>query len=132
MPPLNILHVFRAPVGGLFRHVVDLARAQVARGHRVGLIADLRTGGTRAEELLAALAPTLALGLTRVPMRRHVAPSDGLVFAHVRRRIAESKADVVHGHGSKGGAFARLAAGSLGPLRVYTPHGGNLLFPEET
>ena len=32
---LNILHVLRAPVGGLFRHVVDLARGQIARGHRV-------------------------------------------------------------------------------------------------
>ena len=48
MKPLNILHVFRAPVGGLFRHVLDLTREQIARGHCVGLIADLRTGGTRA------------------------------------------------------------------------------------
>src|SRR5262249_61340693 len=28
--PLAILHVFRAPVGGLFRHVVDLVRGQAA------------------------------------------------------------------------------------------------------
>ena len=35
--PLNILHVFRAPVGGLFRHVVDLARGQAARGHKVSV-----------------------------------------------------------------------------------------------
>ena len=41
--PLNILHVLRAPVGGLFRHVVDLARGQAERGHRVGLIADSMT-----------------------------------------------------------------------------------------
>ncbi|TXM81965.1 glycosyltransferase family 1 protein, partial [Methylobacterium sp. WL122] len=34
--PRRILHVFRAPVGGLFRHVVDLARLQAATGHRVG------------------------------------------------------------------------------------------------
>ena len=46
--PLNILHVLRAPVGGLFRHVTDLARGQAARGHRVGLIADRSTGGTLA------------------------------------------------------------------------------------
>ena len=45
MKPLNILHVFRAPVGGLFRHVLDLTREQTARGHRVGLIADSNTGG---------------------------------------------------------------------------------------
>ena len=37
---LRILHVFRAPLGGLFRHVVDLAGEQVARGHDVGLFFD--------------------------------------------------------------------------------------------
>jgi hypothetical protein len=57
MTPLNILHVFRAPVGGLFRHVLDLAREQIARGHRVGLIADSTTGGARAEAVLGELAP---------------------------------------------------------------------------
>ena len=49
MASLNILHVLRAPVGGLFRHVVDLARGQAERGHRVGLIADSSSGGAQAE-----------------------------------------------------------------------------------
>src|SRR4029078_2790688 len=102
MSTLNILHVFRAPVGGLFRHVLDLAREQVARGHRVGLIADSTTGGPRAEETLRELAPSLALGLTRLPMRRHVGPGDAGVLAHVMRRIAQTGADIVHGHGAKG------------------------------
>ncbi len=57
MQTLNILHVFRAPVGGLFRHVLDLTREQVARGHRVGIVADRRTGGAHAEECCANLRP---------------------------------------------------------------------------
>ena len=61
---LNILHVLRAPVGGLFRHVVDLARGQAARGHRVGVIADSSSGGARAEEALADLSSVLALDLS--------------------------------------------------------------------
>ena len=64
--PLNIIHVFRAPVGGLFRHVVDLVRGQIARGHRVGIIADSTTGNARSDEIFAELAPQLALGLTRI------------------------------------------------------------------
>ena len=56
---LNVLHVLRAPVGGLFRHVLDLARGQIAHGHRVGFIADASTGGAWAEESLARLAPNL-------------------------------------------------------------------------
>ena len=46
--PLKIVHVLRAPLGGLFRHVVDLTREQTARGHHVGLICDSSTGGDRA------------------------------------------------------------------------------------
>jgi glycosyltransferase involved in cell wall biosynthesis len=132
MQPLNILHVFRTPVGGLFRHVVDLAREQMARGHRVGLIADSSTGGPRADEIFAELAPRLALGLTRVPMGRNPGPGDISALIHVMQRIRQSRADVVHGHGAKGGAYARLAPTPKTSIRVYTPHGGSLHFGRDT
>jgi glycosyltransferase involved in cell wall biosynthesis len=132
MAPLNILHVFRSPVGGLFRHVADLSREQAARGHRVGLIADSDTGGARADAMFEALKPSLALGLTRIPMRRHLGFGDIAAIAHVMRRSAEVNADVVHGHGAKGGAYARLAFRNKGAVRVYTPHGGSLLFGHDT
>ena len=132
MAPLNILHVFRTPVGGLFRHVIDLTREQIARGHRVGLIADSSTGGPRADAVFSELAPQLALGLTRVPMHRNPHPSDFPRLIHVMRRIAQSNADVVHGHGAKGGAYARLALTLKRAVRAYTPHGGSLLFSHES
>src|SRR5215813_954736 len=114
--PLNILHVLRAPVGGLFRHVSDLARGQIARGHRVGVIADSSTGAGEAEAALAALRPELALGLTRVPMSRHIGTGDVAAVAHVSQRAAEAAADVLHGHGAKGGAYARLPMAPAGGL----------------
>jgi glycosyltransferase involved in cell wall biosynthesis len=132
MAPLNILHVFRAPVGGLFRHVLDLTREQIARGHRVGMIADSLTGGATAEKILGELAPSLALGLSRYPMYRHANPGDMLALAHVMRRVANAKADVVHGHGAKGGAYARLSFNARRAVRAYTPHGGSLLFGHES
>jgi glycosyltransferase involved in cell wall biosynthesis len=122
---LNILHMLRAPVGGLFRHVVDLARGQIARGHRVGMIADSGSGGARADATLAELAKELALGLSRVPMSRQLGISDPAAVAHVARRAAEAGVDVLHGHGAKGGAYARLARNARA-IRVYTPHGGSL------
>ena len=48
------------------------------------------------------------------------------------RRIAQSGADVVHGHGAKGGAYARLALTRKRAVRAYTPHGGSLLFSHDT
>ena len=121
--PLKILHVLRSPVGGLFRHVIDLARAQATRGHQVGIVADSSTGGARAEAAFASLSDQLALGLTRVPMSRHVGFSDLAAQRHVARRARDTGADVLHGHGAKGGAYARLCGGAI---RVYTPHGGSL------
>ena len=124
--PLAILHVFRAPVGGLFRHVVDLVRGQATAGHRVGIVADASTGGARAEAALAELAPLLALGVTRVPMSRHLGVRDVTAVRRVAQAIAARGADVIHGHGAKGGAYARLVGTRA--LRAYTPHGGSLHF----
>src|SRR5262245_33270028 len=121
---LRILHVLRAPVGGLFRHVIDLAGGQAARGHHVGIVADSSTGGARAQAALNALASRLALGVTRVPMSRHLDVGDVAAIKAVSRRAAEVDADVLHGHGAKGGAYARLARHRA--IRVYTPHGGSL------
>ncbi|MGQ3357626.1 MAG: glycosyltransferase family 4 protein [Phreatobacter sp.] len=130
MQSLSILHVMRAPVGGLFRHVVDLATAQAARGHRVGIVADASTGGDRANAVFEGLKPALALGLARVPMSRELGPADWSAGRAVASFIADKDVDVVHGHGSKGGAFARLAGGSR--LKVYTPHGGSLHYSRGT
>ncbi|QCI68877.1 glycosyltransferase [Phreatobacter stygius] len=128
--PRAILHVMRSPVGGLFRHVVDLAREQSARGHRVGIVADASTGGERAAGILTALDAELALGVTRVAMSRDLGPSDWSAGRHVARRLAAMNVDVVHGHGSKGGAYARLVGGDR--LKVYTPHGGSLHYSRRT
>jgi len=132
MESVKILHIFRAPVGGLFRHVLDLTRAQIARGHKVGIIADNLTGGARAEEVLHQLRPDLALGLTRFPMRRHANPGDFFALNHVINRVTETQADVIHGHGAKGGAYAQLVVGHKRAVRAYTPHGGSLLFGHES
>lgn len=125
---LRILHVFRAPLGGLFRHVQDLARGQAARGHEVGIFCDSTTGGARAEQVFADLAPELALGVTRVAMSRYPSLTDARAQASAVATRARLTPDVVHAHGSKGGVYARLPA-MLAPGRryvtAYTPHGGS-------
>lgn len=121
---MRILHVLRAPVGGLFRHVVDLARAQAERGHLVGVIADGAPASPQSEATLKSLAAVCKLGVQRIPMSRHLGPPDKSAIRHVAARVIETKAEILHGHGAKGGAYARLAR--VDALRVYTPHGGSL------
>jgi glycosyltransferase involved in cell wall biosynthesis len=130
--PLRILHAVRAPVGGIFRHILDLANGQADRGHHVGIIADSLTGGARAEAALAEIAPRLKLGVRRLAIHRDPHPADILIWAHFMYLIWRLKPDVVHGHGAKAGAFIRLKARSKRSIRVYTPHGGSLHYPLNT
>ncbi len=131
--PLRIVHVLRAPVGGLFRHVLDLSAEQAARGHAVGIVADSLTGSARADAALAALAPHLALGLCRLPIRRLPHPGDLAAIFAINRLLDAWAPNVLHGHGSKGGALARLAFWpGAKAIRVYTPHGGSLHFARGT
>lgn len=132
MHSLKILHVLRAPIGGLFRHVVDLVQGQIARGHRVGIVADSLTGNDRSRDILAGLAPLLALGLTLTPIHRPFGPQDLSAFFHITKRVRKTEPDVIHGHGAKGGAFARLALAGKPAIRAYTPHGGSLLLNHTT
>ncbi len=125
---LKITHVLRAPVGGLFRHVMDIAHGQIGRGHRVGLIVDSATGGKHADAVLAELEPHLALGLTRVAIPRELGLADVSALHLIAQRIRLLAPDVLHGHGAKGGALARLAWGAPDAIRVYTPHGGSLIY----
>jgi glycosyltransferase involved in cell wall biosynthesis len=130
--PLRILHAVRAPVGGIMRHILDLANGQAERGHHVGIVADSLTGGTRAEAALSEIEPRLKLGVRRLAIHREPHPSDPLVWARLMHLIWRLRPHVIHGHGAKSGAFTRMKGRSKSSIRVYTPHGGSLHYPLDT
>jgi glycosyltransferase involved in cell wall biosynthesis len=130
--PLRILHALRTPVGGIFRHVIDLAAGQAERGHDVGILTDSLTGGARADAQLAELAPRMRLGIHRMPIHRAPHPSDLLTWLRFNRLARQLAPQVLHGHGAKTGVFVRLPAAAPGRIRVYTPHGGSVHFGPHT
>ena len=130
---LRILHCFRSPVGGIFRHVRDLVEEQRAAGHEVGILCDSTTGGAHEDRLFDSITPLLSLGLTRIPMRRAITPSDLPALYRSYKHIKSLRPDILHGHGAKGGALARLIGSTLRVnkfrvARLYSPHGGSLHF----
>lgn len=123
---MRSLQVFRTPVGGLFRHVRDLVRGLTALGHEVGIVCDSTTGGPAAETALAALEQSCRLGIHRLPIGRMPGLADVNAATAIARIAATVKPDILHGHGAKGGVYARLAGSRLKIPSLYTPHGGSL------
>jgi glycosyltransferase involved in cell wall biosynthesis len=135
--PLRIVHCFRSPVGGIFRHVRDLTEAQVAAGHQVGIVCDSTTGGDYEEKLFDGMKHMLALGVHRTPMQRHIGPGDLTSAWRTYRIIKGLQPNIIHGHGAKGGVYARLFGSLLRVsrsrvARLYSPHGGSLHYDEGT
>ncbi len=134
---MRILHCLRAPVGGLFRHVLDLASEQAARGHDVGILADSNAADRLTGPKFAAIEPAMKLGISRIAMGRQPGLGDFRAYRSVLQHARQRNLDVLHGHGAKGGAYARLAARSLkkegqSARAFYTPHGGSLNFEPGT
>ena len=130
-PSLRIVHCFRSPVGGLFRHVRDLVDAQIADGHQIGIVCDSSTGGEYEDRLFDAIKPKLALGLSRVEMQRHIGIGDAVAAWRTFKALKALKPDILHGHGAKGGVYARVFGTFMrGPqgrtARLYSAHGGSL------
>ena len=119
--------VVESSSGGTGRHVIDLCRGLAARGCDVHL---LFSPGRVDALFLRRLGDLDGVCCTPLPMRTCIHPSDLLSVWAVRRYVSEfGPFDVVHGHSSKGGALARLAAPGTGAEPFYTLHGLVMMDP---
>jgi len=117
--------------------VRDLVATQAQNGHQVGIVCDATTGGPREEALLEELQPYLTLGIHRIAMQRHIGTGDIKAAFKAYRIIKKLQPDILHGHGAKGGVYARLFGSVLRVFksrvaRIYSPHGGSLHFDRKT
>ncbi|MEM1284112.1 MAG: glycosyltransferase family 4 protein [Pseudomonadota bacterium] len=124
--PVRVLIITRAPVGGLWRHILDLTDGLLERGFELGIVVDKLRASSYVHQTLDRFAPRLALGVHALDMPRLPGWSDIAIARRCRALAKELKADIVHGHSAKGGLYARLASAGRPQKSVYTPHGGSL------
>ena len=124
---MKVLHVVEATTAGVGRHVLDLC-VHLRRADLQIVVAcprvrdDARKDTAFVDSLREAGIPA-----TLVPMRRRIhPPADLRATFRLAKLIRRERVDVVHGHSSKAGALARLAAlrvrSSERPAVVYTPN----------
>lgn len=108
---MHCLLVTEPGVDGVFRHVEALAQFLMHHGVRVDLAYSSIRGSDRLKSLVTDITKnggrTLDLEVANAPSGR-----DFPALLKLRRFVAETKPEVIHGHSSKAGALktgARLA-----------------------
>lgn len=124
---LRVLLVVESSAGGTGRHVLDLAEGLTARGCEVHVIYSTRRLDKLFTDRLAELQGVRHVAL---PIRTSPHPADFKIVRGVRRHMRQfGPFDIVHGHSSKGGAIARLAAFGTRAKAYYTLHGLIMMDP---
>lgn len=127
MHTIKILLVLETSGGGSGRHVIDLAGELIKSNCSV----TVAYSGLRASaDFVNEINSIEDLNLLKIDMHRSPCPSDVISLLQLRHIIKKhGPFDVIHGHSSKGGALARLAAIGMPCIRIYTPHAFRTLDP---
>lgn len=126
---MRILLVLEAAAAGAGQHVLNLAQGLLEQGHEVHLAwSILRTE----QRFIVQLRELERMGLRSVEVLMR--PDPGLLdlgaIISIRHYLRHAGPfDIVHGHSSKGGVVARLAASFTGAARCYTPHAFKTMDP---
>jgi glycosyltransferase involved in cell wall biosynthesis len=112
---------------------MDLLKGFHDRGHLVCVMFDENVVlSTDVNETLCYYAK---LGIIRLPMSKEPSFNDINITFKILRLVARNEFDIVHGHGAKGGLYARMLAvfGVKKNAKIcYTLHGGSLHYNPQT
>ena len=120
-----MLNIVGEPVGGVRRHVHTILAClsdeefESSYAHSV-----VSTDSSFAEDL-RILRPRLK-GLLPLQIRKKPGLDDISTLWVLLQYVRKHRVHIVHGHGAKGGAYARLLKLFADVATIYTPHGGVL------
>ncbi|HEX3487406.1 MAG TPA: glycosyltransferase [Micropepsaceae bacterium] len=125
--PLRICFITETLHAGVGRHIVDAASELACRGHKIHLIYSPSRFEPR---FLAHLTGLANIHCEPVPMPRNIGFADIAAFAAIKGYVRKNGPfDIVHGHSSNGGGYARLLRFSGTHKILYSPHAFVTLSP---
>lgn len=120
--------VTEGDIGGAQRHVLDVARELVRRGHSVIIgVGGVHTDLIQEAALGEPVIPTVRVKKLIRPIRPF---ADLCAVFEIWKLVRKIKPDIVHTHSSKAGVVGTFGARLAGARVVYTAHG--FVFREHT
>ena len=106
--------------GGVRLHVCQLCRGLDSKFYSHHLV----TNVTDSDPTYRA-APLDCTPVMNLPITHTISIKDLINIYAIYRNMKNERIDIVHGHGTKGGFYARIFGKLAGAKVVYTPHGGS-------
>lgn len=120
---LSVLHIVGDPVGGIRNHVGAVLTYLTNMGAEVHFAYSSRASD---KKFLSDMEQFYVLGIKLLPLVIVKRPAIRDIFniIFLLRYIKRNNIHIVHGHGAKGGLYARICSIFTSSKSVYTPHGG--------
>lgn len=121
MTKVRILQIVGDPVGGIRKHVHDILKGLSEEFDFFYVSSSM--GDKAYYREINALSETIANHLT-LKIKKRPSLTDLANVIRIYSYIRKNKIEIVHGHGAKGGLYARICGKLTGCKVIYTPHGG--------
>lgn len=117
-----VVQLLRAPAGGIRKHVLDIVNSLSNDGIKQIFITNMNDSDVD----LTYLKNNPCVEVHHVEIFEKPGIHDLKNLIKIFKILKNKKVDILHGHGAKGGLYARLLSKPLSTKCIYTPHGGSL------
>jgi glycosyltransferase involved in cell wall biosynthesis len=118
---ISVLHIARRMSGGVRLHISQLSHGLDSNFYHHHLVTNVKDG-----DPTFRASPPSSISISNIEINHALATRDLLNIIYLYLSLRKHRFDIIHGHGAKGGLYARLVGRILRTKVVYTPHGGNL------
>lgn len=121
----NILQITAFPEGGIGLHLILLLKG-LHKQHNISFVTNFDKQDDRFKNEFITLQQSL-MDITHLEIKKKPSIRSDLFNIFKLYKIYKNKnIHIVHGHGAKGGLYARVLGFMLNTKVIYTPHGGSL------
>lgn len=123
--PLKILYVVEATGGGVAKHVIELSKKMLEKGHNIHIIYSPFRMDDIFKNGMNLLQNTYSNNITfhKLDIRKNPNPRDLSISYKIRKYVKKNgDFDIIHAHSSKAGIVTRLATLGIKTPIFYTPH----------
>ncbi|MBP9673639.1 MAG: glycosyltransferase [Bacteriovoracaceae bacterium] len=125
MKKISILQIVQAPEGGIRKHILDILKYLPPEKYELFLLTDIAKGDEPFHDFLKA-HQNIHVKFLNMSMPKKPSLLDFINFFKIYFLVRKYKIQIYHGHGAKGGLYARVLGFFMRKKVIYTPHGGSL------